>query len=178
MFRMKIMRCEAAQRNMRALEPSRSFAGMSLIISCLILATCSTPTAPLSQRDSDAAQIPESWKPNLLYLLASPHPRLYVEVDAVEGCAPDEGELQKLRNFLSAYCNKPDGIEVVRSDLIPIRAAKGILPVTLARRYVNGPPKKNASPHAFMYVLFYDAPLTPASSTRKAGSTAPTTKPS
>src|SRR5438093_10883594 len=105
MFRRKIMRGEAVQGNMRALEPSRSFAGMALIISCLILAGCSTPNRRLSQVDPDIAQIPESWKPHLLYLLPSPHPRLYVEVDAVRGSVPNQAALQKLRDFLSKYCN-------------------------------------------------------------------------
>ncbi len=169
------MRSGPTQR--RALAPSRSFAGMAPIISCLILAGCSTPTAPLSQRDSDVAQISESWKPNLLYLLASPHPRLYVELDAVEGCAPDEGELQKLRNFLSAYCNKPDGIEIVRSDLIPIKAAKAILPAALARRYMNGPNSSNASSPAFMYVLFYNYALSRDSAVAGGRGSRPSTAP-
>jgi len=43
-----------------------------------------------------------------------------VEVDAVEGCVPKQAALEKLRDFLSKYCNKPDGIEILRSDVIPI----------------------------------------------------------
>jgi hypothetical protein len=104
----------------------------------------------------------------LLYLLASPHPRIYVEVDAVEGCVPKEVALQKLRNFLSAYCDKPDGIEVVRSDVIPIKAARGISPRALARKYINGPDKITASPPAFMYVLFYNYGLCGGSAVAKA----------
>ncbi len=115
-------------------------------MSCLLLASCSTRTARLSQVEPDIAQIPESWKPHLLYLLPSPHSRLCVELDAVEGCVPKQAALQKLRDFLSAYCNKPDGIEIVRSDVIPIKAARGISPRALARKYINGPDKITASP--------------------------------
>src|SRR2546426_3235292 len=123
---------------MRVVEPSRFFA-TALIVSCLLLASCSTPNPRLSREGSDVIEIPESWKPNLLYLLASPHPRLYVEVDAVEGCAPNDVTLQNLRDFLSKYCNKPDGIEIVRSDVIPIEPARGISEKGLARKYINGP---------------------------------------
>src|ERR1051326_7904318 len=98
---------------MRVLTPSSSpFFVTALIVSCLLLASCSTPAARRSQADADVARIPESWEPHLLYLLPSPHSRLYVEVDAVEGCVPNEAELRKLQNFLSVYCNKPGGIEI------------------------------------------------------------------
>ena len=95
-----------------------------------------------------------------MYILASQHPRLYVEVDAVEGCEPDKVTLTKLRDFLSANCNKPDGIEIVRSDTIPREAAQGISRKALARKFLNGPPDNtsNSSP-AFLYVLYYDGKL-------------------
>jgi hypothetical protein len=95
----------------------------------------------------------------LLYLLPSPHAQLYVEVDAVEGCAPKEVALQKLRDFLARYCNKPDGLEIVRSDVIPAKAARGVSPRALARTYINGPQKTNGSSPAFMYVLYYNYAL-------------------
>src|ERR1044071_768804 len=120
--------------------------GAMLIVTCLILTGCSIPTARRSQADSDIVKIPESWTPHLLYLLPSPHPRLYVEVDAVEGCMPDQAALQKLRDFLSKYCNKPDGIEIVGSDVIPIETARGISEKELARKFLNGPPKTTGSP--------------------------------
>ena len=167
---------------MRVMAPSPSpFFATVLIMSCLLLASCSTPTARHSQADSDVVRIPESWKPHLLYLLPSPHPRLYVEVDAVEGCVPKQAALEKLRDFLSAYCNKPDGIEIVRSDVIPIKAARGISPRALARKYMNGPDKITASPPAFMYVLFYNYALCGDSVVAKArhpgASKAPTRRP-
>src|SRR5262245_37343409 len=60
------------------------------------------------------------WQPHLLYLESSPHSRLYVEVDSVEGCEPGDDTLNKLREFLAAYCRKPAGIEIVRGDVIPL----------------------------------------------------------
>jgi hypothetical protein len=93
-----------------------------------------------------------------LYILASPHPRLYVEVDAVAGYAPDEATLNDLRDFLTRYCNKPGGIEIVRGDVIPVETARGIPPKALARKNLHGPPEDPpAPPPAFLYVLYYDA---------------------
>jgi len=110
------------------------------------------------------------WQPYLLYILAAPHPRLYVEVDAVEGCAPSDRALSKLRDFLAAYCDKPGGIEIVRSDVIPIAAARGILPNPLARKYLNGPPNDpNAPSTAFMYVLYYSGALSDKHAGAEAG---------
>src|SRR5439155_11704166 len=162
--------------HMRVVEPSQFFA-TALIVSGLLLASCSTPTPHLSREDSDVLEIPESWKPSLLYLLASPHPRLYVEVDAVEGCEPNDIAHQKLKEFLSAHCDKPDGIEVVRSDVIPKEAARGISPRALARKYINGPDKITASPPAFMYVLFYNYSLCRDSAVAKAGHPGASTPP-
>jgi len=92
--------------------------------------------------------------------LDSPHPRIYVEVDAVEGCAPDDATLNKLRDFLAAHCRKPEGIEIARSDVILLKDARGVPSKALARKFLNGPPENtgHASP-AFLYVLFYDGAL-------------------
>src|SRR6266566_6501933 len=138
---------------------SRFFESAILMLYCLVLAGCSTPVARKSQANSGFAQTPESQKTHLLYLLPSPHSRLYVEVDAVEGCEPKDIALQKLKEFLSAHCDKPGGIEVVRSDVIPKEAARGISPRALARKYINGLDKTNASSPAFMYVLYYNYAL-------------------
>jgi tetratricopeptide (TPR) repeat protein len=128
-----------------------------LFVSCLILAGCSTSDAKRSANDARRAF--EGGKPHLLYLLSSPHSRLYVEVDAVQGNEPTDVALEKLRAFLATHCRKPDGIEIVRSDVIPADTARGISPKALARRFINGPATTNASPPAFMYVLYYSYPL-------------------
>jgi hypothetical protein len=144
---------------MLALLSPRFFRGAILILFCLMLAGCSTPTSRPSQADTATAGIPELGNPDLLYLRPSPYSRLLVEVDAVEGCVPKESELQNLRDFLSKYCDKPDGIEIVRSDVIPAKAAKGLSSRALARKYLNGPGPANASSPAFLYVLYYDDTL-------------------
>jgi hypothetical protein len=142
---------------MGALTPSRFFVSTALIVGCLSLASCSTPKTTRSGGDSDVVQSLSCWQPQLLYLLASPHARLHVEVDAVEGCIPSEATLSRLRDFLATYCNKPEGIEIVRSDVIPIKAALGISPTALAREFLNGAPDDRPAPSAaFIYVLFYN----------------------
>ncbi len=96
-----------------------------------------------------------------MYVLASPHPRLYVEVGAVKGCVPSDVALGKLRDFLATYCNKPGGIEIVRDEVIPRNAARRVSPGALARKYMKGPPQRpGAPPPAFMYILCYDGDLT------------------
>jgi hypothetical protein len=141
---------------MLALLSPRFFRGAILILFCLMLAGCSTPASRPSQADAAIAGL---GNPDLLYLCPSPYSRLLVEVDAVEGCVPKESELQNLRDFLSKYCDKPDGIEIVRSDVIPAKAAKGLSSRALARKYLNGPGPANASSPAFLYVLYYDDTL-------------------
>jgi hypothetical protein len=99
-------------------------------------------------------------QPQLFYLLPSPYTRLYVEVDAVEGCQPSDANLNKLRDFLTTYCNKPDGIEIARGDVIPAVTARGVPPEALARKFLNGPPDNKAQPPpAYLYVLYYDSAL-------------------
>ncbi|EEF61669.1 hypothetical protein [Pedosphaera parvula] len=134
---------------------SRFFASAVLIVSCLLLSGCASPKTTSSQ--TTTTDPTSFWKPYDLYLLASPHPRLYVEVDAVKGCEPSDATLQKLRDFLTTYCHKSEGIEIVRSDVIPIESAREVLPGALARKFINGPPDNSTSaPPAYMYVLFYN----------------------
>ena len=131
-----------------------------VIASCLVLTGCSTLTTTDAPPASDLAKIQGSWKPYLLYLLSSPHPRLYVEVEAVEGCVPSEARLGKMREFLAQWCEKPGGIEIVRSGVISRQAARGLSARTLARKYMKGPPVPSAAAApAFLYVLFYDDAL-------------------
>jgi hypothetical protein len=143
----------------KSLMRLKFFASLVLVTDCLLLAGCSTRTMSRSQEHADGAQLHEASQPDLLYLLASPHSRIHVEVDAVQGCVPKERALQQLQDFLSAYCHKPDGVEIVRSDVIPIADARGISPRALARKFINGPDRTNASPPAFLYVLYYDDTL-------------------
>jgi tetratricopeptide (TPR) repeat protein len=127
------------------------------ILGCLTLTSCSTPKAARATANAEALRITGFWQPHQLYLLASPHPRLYVEVDAVEESSPSDGTLNRLRDFLATYCKKPGGIEIARSDVIPLKQALGVLPSALARKFLNGPPTNGVEPPpAFLYVLFYN----------------------
>jgi hypothetical protein len=150
---------------MRTLQFGRLFPAAVESLLCICLTSCSTAKSPLSQSVPEAVKLTSFWQPQLLYILPSPHSRLYVEVDAVEGCQPSDATLNKLRDFLSTYCNKPDGIEIVRGDVIPAATARGIPLRALARKFINGPPDDNsASAPAYLYVLFCDPALCDKSS--------------
>jgi hypothetical protein len=141
---------------MKTLAPLRLVACGALVACGLALAGCSTPQAKRFSTGPDFTESLTFYVPDRLYLLVSPYPRLYVEVDAVQGCVPSEATLEKLRDFLRAYCDKPGGIEIARSDVIPVEAARGISPSALGRKYLDGPPENPAAPRAaFIYVLFY-----------------------
>ncbi len=117
------------------------------------LASCSGPRPAATPAPEGLA----FWQPHLLYLKRSPYPCLHVEVDAVEGCEPNEDRLERLHAFLAAHCDKPAGITIVRDEVIPKRDASGWPSQVLARRHVSGPP--GGRPAAFLYVLFYDGGL-------------------
>jgi hypothetical protein len=146
--------------------PMREFTGVRLLTGCILgacglfLAGCASPKPVHPQTATNDVRIPDYWKPYLLYLLDSPHPRLYVEADAVEGCAPSDAILNQLHDFLAAHCDKPGGIDIVRGKVIPRSAARGVAPEVLARKYVTGPPDSAAAPPpAFLCVIFYDGVL-------------------
>lgn len=122
------------------------------LIGFFFLCGCATPhRSPPSKQEN----FPE---PDLtsIYFRAEPFSKLYVEVDAVEGSEPSDAALEKLRSFLAAHCDKPAGIEVVRSDVISVKSARGKSATALARHYVNGPPEATDSASALLYVLFYN----------------------
>lgn len=141
-----------------ALLPECSFAVLAVL--SITLSGCSTARAPRSQSDPDIVKLAGFWHPELLYILPSPCSRLYVEVDAVEGCQPTDATLNKLREFLATYCQKPDGIEIVRSDVIPEVTARGVPLQALARKFMNGPPQNAAATNtAYLDILYYDPAL-------------------
>lgn len=134
---------------------SASFDVLIVIALCLFAAGCATPKKTSSH--SASADTNSFWSPQLLYLLPAPHSRLYVGVDAVKGCEPSDAKLAKLREFLTTHCNKPDGIEIVRNDVIPVADARGRSYRELARKYLTGPPEHAGEPApAFIYLLYYD----------------------
>ena len=94
---------------------------------------------------------------HLLYLQPKPHRSLYVEVDAVEGAEFSDAELSGLKAFLSQWCEKPDGVTVLKSSVIARSTARGHSADSLARRYLDGPTVANAAAQpAYLYILVYD----------------------
>jgi hypothetical protein len=130
----------------RAFKRSAIFA----VMVSLLLTGCRHSTSTL------ATLPPEIRNANLLYLQPEPHRSLYVEVDAVKGAEPSESELGKLRAFLNQWCEKPDGITIMRSSGIPRSEARGNSALSLARRYLDGPVWESNSEPAYLYVLYYD----------------------
>ena len=160
----------------RALTRARFFSGCILGACGLFLAGCASPKPAHAPAATNDVQLPGYWQPHLLYLLDSPHRRLYVEADAVEGCVPSDATLKKLHDFLAARCDKPGRIEIARGKVIPRSAARGVAPEALARKYVTGPPDSAATPPpAFLCVLFYDGVLCdePAASAGRFSAMAP-----
>jgi tetratricopeptide (TPR) repeat protein len=145
---------------MRRLSVSGFLAAGIVFIACNFLTGCSTSKPARSQSEPDPLELTSFWRPHLLYILSSPYKRLYVEVDAVEGCVPSDAVLNKLHDFLVIHCDKPDGINIVRGDVIPSATARGMPLRALARKFINGPPDlATSAPPAYLYVLFYDPAL-------------------
>ena len=126
---------------------------------CCLLAllgvNCATRKPPAVQSKPQTLAF---WKPYLLYLKPTPHDRMHVEVDAVAGCEPAMKELESLGAFLGAHCEKPGGIEIRKSSVIPRSEARGLSRRELARQWMNGPPTEGREP-AYLYVLYYDGRL-------------------
>jgi hypothetical protein len=102
------------------------------------------------------AQLPRNLDQERMYLQASPYGRLYVKVDRVEGVGVDPRWLAELKDFLVTNCRKPDGVDVVRGEAIPLATVKGLSPNEIAGMRIEGPPS-GAGRAAYLYVLFYDS---------------------
>ncbi|HEX5219511.1 MAG TPA: hypothetical protein VFZ59_08075 [Verrucomicrobiae bacterium] len=115
-------------------------------------------TVPAKSQSEEFAWPNEAFNWHLSYLQSNRHPSLYVEVDAVEGAEPTENMLKMLDAFLRKHCDKPGGITIERSSVIPRKAARGYSADSLAAGYLEGPPvQTNRTPPAFLYILFYDS---------------------
>lgn len=122
-----------------------------MLLLAVFLGGCATPNQPGDET---------RWHPQLLYLNRSPHPSLYVELGAVDGTGPSEAVVEQLREFLTLYCDKPEGIRIVRDKVIPRADAQGLSHEALTCRYLQGPPADATNPApAFMYILYYDSTL-------------------
>lgn len=124
---------------------------------CFTAPGCKTP----SQNDNQWSLNP-AWQPYALYAAPAPHSSLYVEINAVEGMEPRKETVEALKAFLETYCDKPGGIEVCVTTVIPRSQARGYFRQELALKYIKGPPSSKDGPKpAFMYILFYDSTLEP-----------------
>ncbi len=126
------------------------------LVLVLGLASCATPPDGY-RRDPLPAEV-TFWKPWLLNSAAAPYRKLHVEVDAVQGAEPPQAWLDELGRFLKNECAKPDGVRVVRSNVISASEAATASTSSLALKYLDGPP----AGAAFMYVLYYHSALNPA----------------
>ncbi|GAF76800.1 unnamed protein product, partial [marine sediment metagenome] len=109
-------------------------------------------------RSPQSTPLPTYCQPELPLLLSQPYSRLYVEVDTIEGVEIPEGILGELKEFLSKYCDKPGGIEIVRNDTIQKSEYKDRSAEIIANLFIDGPPHDaNDTQTAYMYALFYDS---------------------
>jgi hypothetical protein len=107
---------------------------------------------------ADPVPFPASQRVDLLYLLSKPYSRLYIQVDAVEGCQPDEKTIATIRSVLTKYCDKPDGIQIVRQNIIPRSSVRGLAETVVAIQHMRAPVSSpGQSPPAYLYLLFYDS---------------------
>ena len=113
---------------------------------------CGGYTSPQS------SPLPTYCQPELPLLLSEPYSRLYVEVDTIESVEIPDGILDELKDFLSKYCRKPGGIEIVRNDIIQKSEYKDRSAEIVANLFIDGPPHDaNDKQTAYIYVLFYDS---------------------
>jgi hypothetical protein len=115
-------------------------------------------TASAQQFETTSGPLPTYRKPELLFLTAQPYSELYVEIDAVEGAEPSQEIIQALERFLNKYCDKPDGIDLVRNKPIARSEAQGQPEGVLAWRFMDGlPSDADSAKTAYLYVLFFDS---------------------
>ncbi|HUU22386.1 MAG TPA: hypothetical protein VM389_07595 [Phycisphaerae bacterium] len=111
-----------------------------------------------SEANSGSGTMPTFWNPGLLYLKADSCSRLVVEIDTVEGTEIPAGTVETIRDVLSTYCDKPEGITFIRERPIPLSEARRKDPHLVALENVDGPlPRPGVGPPAFLYFLFYDS---------------------
>ena len=130
----------------------------AVLVSGMALALSSCVAPPDGFRKEGLPQEVTFWQPWLLNSSRSPYRKLLVEVDAVQGAEPPQAWLDDLSEFLRTQCDKPDGVRIVRSDMISPQEAMSTSTTSLALKYLNGPPAGSA----FLYVLYYNSALNPA----------------
>jgi hypothetical protein len=99
---------------------------------------------------------PQYMRPGLLYLKDQPYRRLYVEVDMVEGAEAPQKWLDDLEAFVARYCDKPDGITIVKDEPIPLSEVKGLTIWEAALLCTDGPRVEEGEQPAYLHVFFYN----------------------
>jgi hypothetical protein len=121
----------------------------------LVAAGCANPWTGAGERPAgDVAAATAFWQPHLLYTSPHPYPKLFIEVDSIAGAEPAADDLDALRSFAASACDKPGGVTLERSDVIPRAVVKNRLPASVALQFIDGPPDSRS---AFLYVLYWDS---------------------
>lgn len=138
-------------------QKSLNWKFLFLLIFLLIYWGCS-PHIPL-KKDIDPHSV-NFWKPYLLYLQSTSCRSLYVEIDTVEGSEASKKCIESLRGFLQHYCDKPQSVEIILDETIPLQDVNAATPELLALQHMNGPIRaKDNGDAAYLYVLFYDSSM-------------------
>jgi hypothetical protein len=111
-------------------------------------------TCIIRDTSADSIPFPASQRVDLLYLLSKPYPRLHVQVDAVEGCQPDEKTIDTVRSVLGQYCDKPGGIQIVRQNVIPRSSVRGLAETVVAIQHMRAPTPASGRPPAAYLTCF------------------------
>lgn len=109
----------------------------------------------LSGCRSQSGQLPTYMRPELLYLNHQPYSRLYIEVDTIEGTEVSDQWLDELKAFLGKYCSKPDGIEIVMDEPVPISEVESLSVGLASILCTDGPRPDSREQPAYLHVLFY-----------------------
>jgi hypothetical protein len=120
---------------------------------CLVCFQCSSQTLA----DTTGADNLSFWKPNLLYQNGRQCQRLYVEIDTLQGCQPDDDTISSLGLFLKQYCAKPGGIKIIQENFAASSDTDLTRPELLALEQMNGPDEIMPESTAYLYILFYDS---------------------
>jgi hypothetical protein len=100
--------------------------------------------------------LPTYMQPELLYLKDRPYTKLYVEVDMVEGAEVPQKWLDELQAFLAQYCDKPDGIAIVKNEPIPLWEVEDLTVGEAALLCTDGPRVNDGEQPAYLHVFFYN----------------------
>ena len=116
------------------------------LLSIAVLSGCaSRPSIP-----------PAFMHPEHLYLQDEPYSRLYVEIDRVEGANLPEFFVDEIKAFLSAHCQKTEGIEVVMDSPIPVSEVESVPLSAASILCIDGPAADGHSSPAYIHVFVYD----------------------